>query len=62
MNKTYTSKCGSIVISVRQMGARKIAWALHVAGSYKGSKVLPANNTAIVQNFDYLAADFDTAK
>lgn len=58
MNTTYTSKNGQIVISVRQQGLRKVAWALHVSGQYKGSKVLPFNNTAIVQNFGFDAADF----
>lgn len=54
----YTSKDGLVVIKVRQKGARKTAWALYVAGNYKGTKVLPSENTAIVQNFGYSAADF----
>ena len=58
MTTTYTSKNSQIVITVRQQNARKIAWALHVGGQYKGSKVLPANNTAVVQNFGFEAADF----
>lgn len=58
MNTTYTSNNGQIVISVRQQNARQTAYALHVNGQYKGSKVLPTNNTAVVQNFGYEAADF----
>jgi len=58
MTTTYTSKNGQIVISVRQQGVHKVAWALHVDGKYKGSKVLPVNNTAIVQNFGFESADF----
>mgnify|MGYP001208946868 FL=1 len=61
MNTTYTSNNGQIVISIRQQGMRQVAWALHVGGQYKGSKVLPSNNTAIVQNFGFDSADF-TAK
>jgi hypothetical protein len=62
MNTTYTSNNGQIVITVRQQNARQIAWALHVGGQYKGSKVLPANNTAIVQNFGFETADFQQSK
>jgi hypothetical protein len=58
MNTTYTSNDGKTVISVRQQNARQTAYALHVNGQYKGSKVLPANNTAVVQNFGFAAADF----
>lgn len=60
--KTLTTKFVSmdktIEISVRQLGKFKIAWTLHIDGKYQGSKVLPANNTAIVQNFGFLASDF----
>ena len=62
MNTTYISKNGQIVISVRQQGARQVAWALHVCGQYKGSRVFPANNTAIIQNFGFEAADFSQSK
>lgn len=58
MNTTHTSNNGQIVISVRQQNARQTAWALHVGGQYKGSKVLPTSNTAVVQNFGFAAADF----
>lgn len=62
MTTTYTSNNGQIVISVRQQGVRQVAWALHVGGQYKGGKVLPATNTAIVQNFGFEAADFSKSK
>ena len=55
---THTSTNGQVVITIRQQYRGKTAWALHVAGQYKGTKVLPSNNTAVVQNFGYLAADF----
>jgi hypothetical protein len=58
MNKQYISNDGKAVISIRQQGKTKTAWALHVGGQYKGSKVLPNNNTAIVQNFGYSAEYF----
>lgn len=54
----YVSNDGKVEISIRQAGRSKTAWALHVEGSYKGSKVLPSNNTAIVQNFGYEAENF----
>lgn len=54
----YVSNDGKVEISIRQRGANKTAWALFVNGSYKGSKVLPNNNTAIIQNFGFSAADF----
>jgi hypothetical protein len=50
---TYTSKDNKVTITIRQQNARQIAWAHYVDGSYKGSKVLPKNNTAVVQNFGY---------
>lgn len=58
MNTTYTSNNGQIVISIRQQNVRQTAYALHVNGQYKGSKVLPTSNTAVVQNFGFEAADF----
>jgi hypothetical protein len=58
MKTIYSSKDGKVSITVRQYGCRNIAWALHVDGQYKGSKVLPANNTAIAQNFGFPAKDF----
>ena len=58
MQTTYTHKTAQITIEVRQIGFSKIAWAHFVNGQYKGSKVLPKNNTAIVQNFGYSSADF----
>ena len=58
MNKQYISNDSKSVISIRQQGATKTAWALHVCGQYKGSKVLPNNNTAIVQNFGFKAEYF----
>jgi len=58
MSNTYTSNNGQTVISVRQQNARQTAYALHVNGQYKGSMVLPTNNTAVVQNFGFEAADF----
>jgi hypothetical protein len=60
MNK-FISKDGSVEISIRQHGNNRNAWALFVGGQYKGSKVLPARNTAIVQNFGFAAADFIAA-
>lgn len=57
----YTSNNGQIEISIRQAGRFNTAWACHVNGRYIGSKCLPKNNTAIVQNFGYLAADFKAA-
>ena len=54
----HVSKDGQVVIAIRQAGTRKTAWALYVCGQYKGTKVLPAANTAVVQNFGYAAADF----
>jgi hypothetical protein len=58
MTKQYISNDGKVVISIRQQGKTKTAWALHVGGQYKGSKVLPNNNTAIVQNFGFDAENF----
>jgi len=55
---TYTSNDKQVTIEIRQQNARQIAWALFVNGSYKGTKVLPRNNTAVVQNFGYEAAYF----
>lgn len=54
----YVSKDGKVEINVRQAGKNKTAWSHHIDGRYMGSKVLPNNNTAIVQNFGYAAADF----
>ena len=54
----FTSKDGKVEITVRQRGQNRTAWAHHVCGRYMGSKVLPNNNTAIVQNFGYRADDF----
>ena len=62
MTTTYTSKNGQIIISVRQQSVRQVAWALHVGGQYKGSKGLPANNTAIIQNFGFETSDFIQSK
>jgi hypothetical protein len=53
MTKQYISNDDKVVISIRQKGKINTAWALHVDGKYQGSKVLPNNNTAIVQNFGY---------
>jgi len=55
---TYTSNDQTVKITIRQVGKNRIAWACHVNGSYRGSKVLPSNNTAVVQNFGYEAKDF----
>ncbi len=55
---TYTSKDATVVITIRQQSKYQTAWACHVNGSYVGSKILPNNNTAVVQNFGYLAEDF----
>lgn len=54
----YISNDQKVEISIRQRGFNKTAWALFVDGSYKYSKVLPSNNTAVVQNFGYNAQDF----
>jgi hypothetical protein len=58
MKTAYTHKTSQIVIEVRQVGFSKVAWAHFIDGKYQGTKVLPKNNTAIVQNFGYAAADF----
>jgi hypothetical protein len=55
----YISTNKQVVIEVRQQGKTKTAWACFVNGKYICSKVLPKNNTAIVQNFGYQAADFN---
>ena len=55
---SYISKDGKVKINIRQQGTKRTAWAHYVNGSYKGSKVLPSNNTAIVQNFGYRADEF----
>ena len=60
MNTSYKSNDGKIEISVRSCGFNRAAWSLFIGGSYKSSKVLPNNNTAVVQNFGYAAADFVT--
>ena len=57
---TFISKNGKVEISVRQAGKNRTAWAHHINGRYMGSKVLPNNNTAIVQNFGYAAEEFKT--
>ena len=57
----YISEKHEAIISVRQQGKNKTAWALHVNGNYKGTKVLPNTNTAIPQNFGFLAVDFKQA-
>ena len=58
----YTSKDGKIKIVARQYGIAagqpRTAWAHYVDERYLGTKVLPSNNTAIVQNFGYNAEDF----
>jgi hypothetical protein len=54
----YTNKTNTITIEVRQQNARQIAWALFVNGQYQKTKILPRNNTAVVQNFGFLANDF----
>jgi hypothetical protein len=58
MKTTYSHKSENIKIEVRQIGFSKVAWAHFVDDKYKGSKVLPKSNTAIVQNFGYTATDF----
>jgi len=58
MINQYTSANGEIIISLRYKGKRNTAWALYVNGQYKGSKILPNNNTAVVQNFGFNAEDF----
>ena len=55
----YISTDKKVVIQVRQLGATKTAWACFVNEKYIGSKVLPKNNTAVVQNFGYEAAYFN---
>lgn len=55
---TFININGNITITVRQKNRFQIAWAEFVNGQYKRTKVLPRNNTAIVQNFGYLAKDF----
>lgn len=58
--KKFISNDGTCVeITVRQIGKTHTAWAEHRKGSYKGTKVLPNSNTAIVQNFGYEAKYFD---
>lgn len=57
-HEIYISKNGKIIIEVRQYGINKTAWAHFVDGKYQGTKVLPKNNTAIVQNFGYSADQF----
>jgi len=59
MKTKYKTSDGSIEISIRQRGRRKIAWALSINGQYKKTKILPINNTAIVQNFGYVAEEFN---
>lgn len=54
----YTNKTNTITIEVRQQNARQIAWSLFVNGQYQKTKILPRNNTAVVQNFGFLANDF----
>lgn len=54
----YISEKHKATITLRQQTGYKTAWALHVNGQYMGTKILPYNNTAIPQNFGYLAADF----
>jgi hypothetical protein len=58
MKTAYTHKTSQIVIEVRHAGRWTVAWAHFIDGKYQGTKVLPKNNTAIVQNFGYAAADF----
>jgi hypothetical protein len=59
MKNSYKSNDGSVEISVRQKGYNKTAWTLFVNGQYKKTKILPNNNTAIVQNFGFEACDFN---
>ena len=54
----YANKTNTITIEVRQQNARQIAWSLFVNGQYQKTKILPRNNTAVVQNFGFLANDF----
>lgn len=61
MPTLYTSNDGNITITIRQQDARRIAWACFVRGAYIRTKVLPRNNTAIVQNFGFAASDFTAA-
>jgi hypothetical protein len=58
MKTAYTHKTSQIVIEVRHTGRWTAAWAHFIDGKYQGTKVLPKNNTAIVQNFGYAASDF----
>jgi HSP20 family molecular chaperone IbpA len=53
----YTNN-NNVTIEIRHAYRGKIAWAEFVNGKYQRTKVLPANNTAVVQNFGYLAKDF----
>jgi hypothetical protein len=55
----YISTDKKVVIQVRQFGATKIAWACFVNNKYIGSKVIPKNNTAVVQNFGYTTDYFN---
>ena len=54
----YTNNTNTVKIEVRQQNARQIAWALFVNGQYQKTKILPRNNTAVVQNFGFDAVDF----
>lgn len=56
---TYTSKDGRVVISIFRTSGFFTAWDLRVDGKYKCTKVLPANNTAVPQNFDFELCDFN---
>lgn len=49
----YTHKALKVEISVREIRKHSIAWSEFRHGRYKGTKVLPKSNTAIIQNFGW---------
>lgn len=55
----FRSKDKRVSIEIRQQDRWQIGWALFIDGQYKKTRIIPRNNTAVVQNFGYTISDFD---